>query len=510
LSATDAKPPAGPMSRREIRGILFGVLLAMFLAALDQTIVAPALPTIARDLGQFNAISWVVTAYLLSATAATPILGKLSDLYGRRRLLTAGVGIFVLGSIACALAPGMIGLIIARAVQGTGGGALISLANTVIGDVVSPRERGRYQGYIAGTYALASIAGPVMGGYFAQYLSWTLIFWINLPLGLLAIHLSNRALRRLPVKGTSHRIDYLGSGLMAGATVCFLLALTWGGHRFAWSSPAILGLLLLVVILTLLFVARQRVALEPLLPLSLLANPVVGMAALIGLLVVMINISTGVYVPLFLQLDRGMTADSSGLVLIAPMVGIVAGALASGQYMRFVGRYRLPPVFGTAAAAASLWILGRGVESLSLPAIVALLGVVGLGLGSAMPPILVATQNAVDPRDLGIATASHTFFRSLGGAVGVALFGAVILGIMRGHLAALPGAPAGLPGDLDQVLRQGAASTAALPHLHRAFAVFFETAAALTLAATGALLALREIPLREHPASAIPRDVPAE
>jgi EmrB/QacA subfamily drug resistance transporter len=507
LSTSDANAPAGPMSRREIRGILFGVLLAMFLAALDQTIVAPALPTIARDLGQFNAISWVVTAYLLSATAATPILGKLSDLYGRRRLLMAGVGIFVLGSVACALAPGMVGLIVARTVQGAGGGALISLANTVIADVVSPRERGRYQGYIAGAYTLASIAGPVLGGYFAQYLSWTLIFWINVPLGLLAIHMSNRALKRLPVKGTSHRIDYLGSGLMAAATVCFLLALTWGGHRFAWASPAILGLFLLVAMLAFLFVWRQRVALEPVLPLSLLANPVVRMAALVGLLVVMINISTGVYVPLFLQLDRGMTADASGLVLIAPMVGIVAGALAAGQYMRFVGRYKMPPVLGTVAAAASLWTLGRGVESLSLDAIVALLGVVGLGLGSAMPPMLVATQNAVNPRDLGIATASHTFFRSLGGAVGVALFGAIILGIMHGHLAGLA---TGAPADLDQVLRQGAASPAAMPDLHRAFAVFFETAAVLTLAATGGLLALRELPLREHPASAAPVDVPAE
>jgi hypothetical protein len=329
-------------------------------------------------------------------------------------------------------------------------------------------------------------------------------------LGLLAIHTSDRALKRLPVKGTSHQIDYLGSGLMAAATVCFLLALTWGGHRFAWSSPAIIGLLLLVAVLGFLFVWRQRIALEPVLPLSLMANPVVRMAALIGLLVVMINIGTGVYAPLFLQLDRGMSADGSGLVLIAPMVGIVVGALGSGQYMRFVGRYRWPPVLGTAAAAAGLWILGRGVEDLSLAGIVALLGIVGIGLGSAMPPMLVATQNAVDPRDLGIATASHTFFRSLGGAVGVALFGAIILGIMHGHVAALPGTSAALPGDLDQVLRQGAASPATLPQLHRAFAVFFETAAALTLAATGGLLTLRELPLREHPASALAADVPAE
>jgi EmrB/QacA subfamily drug resistance transporter len=505
LSATDANPPAGPMSRREIRGILFGVLLAMFLAALDQTIVAPALPTIARDLGQFNAISWVVTAYLLSATASTPILGKLSDLYGRRRILMAGVAIFIVGSIGCALAPGMIWLIVARTVQGAGGGALISLANTAIADVVSPRERGRYQGYIAAAYASANIAGPVLGGFFAEYLSWTLIFWVNLPLGLLAIRMCDRGLRRLPVKGTSHHIDYLGSLLMVVATISFLLALTWGGHRYAWLSLPILGLLLLAVVFGCLFIWRQRVAIEPILPLHVLANPVVWMAALIVMLLLMVNVSTAVYVPIYLELGRGLSADQAGLVLIAPMIGVVVGAVISGQYMRFVGRYRLPPIIGTASASVSLWCLGAGVETLSSVEIISLLAVVGIGLGSGMPPMLVATQNAVSPRDLGIATASHAFFRSLGGAVGVALFSAAILGSIGGHLDMAAGlSPAS--GDLDELLHQGAVTHAALPYVNHAFTVFFELAAVATSAACCGLLLLKEIPLRQQPAVRVPAE----
>src|SRR4051812_16406451 len=212
------------MTPQEIRRILLGVLLTMFLAALDQTIVAPALPTIARELHEFDSVSWVVTAYLLSATATTPIIGKLSDLYGRKRLMLGSVAVFMLGSLGCALAPSMFALICARAVQGAGGGALISLANTVVADVISPRERGRYQGYFASVFALASVAGPVLGGMFAEYFSWTMIFWINIPLGLLAIQIARGALAHLPAKGVSHHIDYLGSALMASGTICLLLA----------------------------------------------------------------------------------------------------------------------------------------------------------------------------------------------------------------------------------------------------------------------------------------------
>jgi MFS family permease len=350
----------------------------------------------------------------------------------------------------------------------------------------------------------------VLGGLFAEYLTWTLIFWVNLPLGLLAIRMCDRGLRRLPVRGTSHHIDYLGSLLMVVATISFLLALTWGGHRYTWLSHSILGLLLLAVAFGCLFVWRQRVAREPILPLHVLANPVVCMAALIAMLLLMVNVSTAVYVPIYLELARGLSADQAGLVLIAPMIGVVVGAVISGQYMRFVGRYRLPPIVGTASAAVSLWCLGRGVESLSPAEVVLLLAVVGTGLGSGMPPMLVATQNAASPRDLGIATGSHAFFRSLGGAIGVALFSATILGSIGGHLTMIAGASSAGSVDLDELLHQGAVTQAALPYLNHAFTLFFELAAAVTSAACCGLLLLKEIPLRQHPAASAPADVPAE
>ncbi len=497
MSNIGGAQPGGAPSPRDVHGILLGAMMALFLAALDQMIVAPALPSIARDLGEFNAISWVVTAYLLSSTAATPIFGKLSDLYGRRRLLLAGLLIFILGSVACALAPSMIALIIARAVQGLGGGALITLPNAVIGDVVSPRERGRYKGYFASVFALSSVAGPILGGFFAGRLSWTLIFWINLPLGLLAIHVSDRALSRLRVASRPHQIDYLGSILFAAATIGLLLALTWGGHRFAWLSPEIILLLLATAVLAFLFVWRQRVAQEPVLPLSLLANRVVRMTSLIGLLVMMLNISVTVYVPLFLELARGMSAEAAGLVLIAPLVCITLGAVIAGQYMRIVGRYKLPPMIGLALTAAALWAIGHDVQGLSLPQILICLAAVGTGLGTGFPTIMVATQNAVDPRDLGIATASHIFFRSLGGAIGVTLFAAIILGILRSRLV-LPGVEA--TGDLTQILHQGVLTAADLPEVAAAFAVFFQAAALAALLALGCFALLKEVPLRRHSA----------
>ncbi len=495
MSNSGAGHVGSAFSRREIRDVLLGAMVAMFLAALDQTIVAPALPPIARDLGQFNAISWVVTAYLLSSTAATPIFGKLSDLYGRRRLLLAGLAIFIAGSIGCALAPSMVALIVARAVQGVGGGALLSLPNAVIGDVVSPRERGRYQGYFASVYALASVAGPVIGGVFAERLSWTLIFWVNLPLGFVAMYISHHALSRLPIANRPHQIDYAGSFLVAAATVSFLLAVTWGGHRYPWISVEIGALLLAAAVLMFLFVWRQRVAQEPLLPLNLLGNAVVRMTALIGLLLLMIYVSVSVYVPLFLELARGMRADAAGLVLIAPMISVVAGAIIAGQYMRFVGRYKLPPMVGTAVTTVALWTIAAGIETLSLTQIALLLAVVGVGLGTVFPTVLVACQNAVDPRDLGIATASHVFFRSLGGAIGVALFGAIILGFLRSAIT-LPA-----NADLTDILRPGVLTPTDLARAAQAFAAFFQAAAIASLLVFGGVALLKELPLRQQSAA---------
>jgi EmrB/QacA subfamily drug resistance transporter len=502
LNSTHFSPRPANMTPREVRQVLFGVLLTMFLAALDQTIVAPALPTIARDLHEFDSVSWVVTAYLLSATATTPILGKLSDLYGRRRLMVGSVAVFILGSVGCALAPTMFALICARAVQGAGGGALISLANTVVADVVSPRERGRYQGYFAGVYAVASIAGPVLGGFFAEYLSWTLIFWINLPIGLLAMQIARRALTRLPVKGVAHHIDYLGSALMAAATVSLLLALTWGGHRYPWLSLPIGGLIVGSLILGALFLRQQSIAQEPVLPLSLLANPVIRMTSVLGFMIMVINVGASVYVPLYLEFARGMNAYDSGLVLIALMIGVVGGALISGQYMRFLGRYKWPPLLGVAAASLALLYLAIGAAERSNAEIVAMLTVVGIGLGTAFPSMMVATQNAVEGGNLGIATANHAFFRSLGGAVGVSLFGAVIFSMLASHITA--GGTGG--ANLNDILKPGPVLDALQPYINQAFAAFFATAAGVAAVATVCLAFLKEIPLRQHAGGEAPAE----
>jgi EmrB/QacA subfamily drug resistance transporter len=493
VSKIGAGEPRSALSRRDLHGILTGAVVSMFLAALDMTIVAPALPSIARDLGEFNAISWIFTAYLLSSTAVTPIFGKLSDLYGRRRLLLIGLTIFILGSLACALAPSMVVLIMARALQGVGGGALLSLPNAIIGDVVSPRERGRYQGFFASVFAISSVAGPVLGGVFAERLSWTLIFWINLPLGLLAMYISARALARLPVTTRAHQIDYAGSLLVAAATVSFLLALTWGGHRYPWLSVPIAGLLLATLLLGFAFVWRQRVAEEPILPLSLLANSSFRLTSVLGLSLVLLNTSVTVYVPLFLELTRGLTAEAAGLALIAPMISVVGGALIAGQYQRFTGRFKLPPMAGLVLTALALWLLGQEIEVLSLIQIAICLAVIGVGLGTGFPTALVVCQNSVDPRDLGIATGGHVFFRSLGGAIGVALFGAVILGILHSRLV-LPGSTMG--DDLTSILHQGVLKPSDLPMVASAFAAFFQLAAVIALATAGAVALLKEVPLR--------------
>jgi EmrB/QacA subfamily drug resistance transporter len=484
--------PQPRMTPQEIRRILLGVLLTMFLAALDQTIVAPALPTIARDLHEFDSVSWVVTAYLLSATVTTPILGKLSDLYGRKNLMLGSVGVFILGSLACALAPTMFLLICGRAVQGAGGGALISLANTIVADVVSPRERGRYQGYFASVFALASVAGPVLGGMFAQYLSWTMIFWINIPLGLLAIVIARGALAHLPTKGVSHHIDYLGSALMATATICLLLALTWGGHTYPWLSAPILSLFTASVVLCTLFLRQQSVAIEPLLPLSLLRNPVIRMTSILGFMVMVVYVGASVYVPLYLEFVCGMDAYRSGMVLIALMVGVVGGALISGQYMRFIGKYKLPPLIGVSIASAALFYLALGASVRTNTEIVVVLTLSGIGLGTAFPPMMVSTQNAAAGGNLGIATANHAFFRSLGGAVGVSLFGAIIFSMVAAHIGM------GQGRDLNDILQPGPALDAARPYLGDAFAAFFATAAGLGVLSVVCFAFLKEIPLRQH------------
>jgi EmrB/QacA subfamily drug resistance transporter len=473
---------APPLDHAAVRSIVIGVLLAMLLAALDQTIVATALPTMGRELGDPEQLPWVVTSYLLTSTAVTPLYGKLSDIHGRRLILLIGIGTFVLGSLACALAPTMGILVVARGFQGLGGGGLISLAQTIIADVVAPRERGRYQGYIAGVFVTSSVAGPVLGGFFAEHLHWSMIFWINLPLGLVALLMTNRALRRLPRHERPHRLDLLGALLMVLATVMLLLALSWGGQRYPWGSAPVVALILGSAIFWALFVLRLWTAREPLLPLPVILNRVVAAGTATACWAMGVFIGLSIYVPIYLQSVLRLSASASGLAMIALMGGTVTGATASGRVMIHVRRYRRLPVAGLIVATLAVIALALRPSGLPLGVVELLLTAIGLGVGTVLPVTTVAIQNAVELHELGTATASMNFFRSLGGAILVAAFGAILLG--------------GIGADELEALHRMPAAAALPPGLAGVFGWVFAAAALGLLAAVGCLLMMPEHPLR--------------
>ncbi|MCX5495461.1 MDR family MFS transporter [Kaistia dalseonensis] len=480
-----------PQARAELddatkRTIVFGVLLAMLLAALDQTIVATALPTIGRDLGDLQNLSWIVTAYLLSSTAVTPLYGKVSDIYGRRTTLLTAIGIFILGSIACALAPSMLALIIARFVQGLGGGGLISLAHTIIGDAMSPKERARYMGYFGAVFALSSMAGPVLGGVLSQAFHWSLIFWINIPLGLLAFAMTANALRKLPRHERPHRIDAIGALLLVLASVLLLLALSWGGVTYAWDSPTILGIIAASIVAWVLFVIRLLTAPEPFLPLGVLGDKVVAYATLAGFFGIGTMVGLSIYLPLFFQSVLHLTAGASGVALIPLSICTVIGAQFSGRVMARVEHYKRTPLIGLGVAAVTTGILAVVSHSASLIEIEVLLSIIGLGLGTLFPVTIVAVQNAVPPHHMGSATATVNFMRSLGSAIIVATFGAIFLGGV--------GAIAGASGT--SVEEKIASATAAGVSLGGAFSGVFTAAAIGILAAFVLLLLMEQRPIR--------------
>ena len=470
------------LSHEEIRRIIFGILIAMFLAALDQTIVATALPTIGRELGDAELLSWIVTAYLVTATAITPLYGKVSDIAGRRPTMLVGITVFVIGSAACALAPNMLALILARGLQGLGGGGLISMAQTIIGDMVPPKERGRYQVYIASVFVSSSLAGPVLGGFFAEHLHWSIIFWINLPLGVLAFLSVNRALKRLPQHNRRHALDVFGAVLMIVATTLLLMALNWGGIRFPWTSTPIMGLLAAAAVGWAAFGLRMMTASEPLIPVALFTNGVVlngtlaacfGMGAFIGLTI---------YTPVYLEIVQGLSASDSGLALIPLMIGTVTGATISGRAMAKVVHYKRLPLGGLVVAIAATLLLAIEGESLPFALMEVIFAVISIGLGTLLPVTTVAIQNAVPLHQLGTATASMNFFRSLGGSLLVAAFGAILLagGIVGG-------------------LHGPAAGVESAPHSPAAVAAFrtmFEATAAALAVALLFLVVMEERPLR--------------
>ena len=420
------------LTHPEIRTIVLGIMLAMFLGALDQTIVATALPTIGRHFGDLGDLSWVVTAYLLTGTAVTPLYGKLSDIHGRRAVMLTAIVLFMAGSLACALAPSMQALVLARALQGAGGGGLMALAQTIIADIVSPRERGRYQGYIGAVFATSSVGGPVLGGFLTQHLDWSLIFWINIPLGFAALGMTANVLKRVPFHARKHKLDVLGAALMMSASVALLLALSWGGRKFDWISPESGALLLASAVLWGLFAWRLMVAAEPFLPLAVLGNAVVRCAALAGACNMGVLVGMTIFVPLYFEVVRHFSASQSGLALIPMLGATVTLSTTAGRLMTHVKHYKRMSLVGLTLALLALGALAIWPVSMPISLMLLLLAVVGGGLGTVFPVSTVCMQNAVTQAQMGVTTGAANFFRALFSALAVAILGAIVLGGLGG------------------------------------------------------------------------------
>ena len=507
--STAAAPPAEAtlprFSHRETVTVLVGLMLGFFLAALDQTIVATALPRMAADLHGVAHLSWVVSSYLLTSTAATPIYGKLSDLYGRRIMLQIAITIFLLTSILCAIATTMPQLILFRALQGLGGGGLISMGHAVIADIISPRERGRYQAYIASSFAIAAVVGPVVGGLFADHLSWRWVFWINLPIGIGALYMAQRTLKRLVTRRIRHRIDYPGAVLIVASVCCILLVTTMGGNEYPWASTEIELLAAAAVVLLGLAVLQECFASEPILPPRLFFNHAFVLGNTINLLAALLMFGAIILIPLFLQMVFELQAADSGLVLIPLTCAMSICAIATGRLVARTGRYKIYPAIGVALTAVSLLLLSTVTPSSSLIYAAAVIALCGGGLGLVGPVMMVVIQNEVDFRDIGTATASISFFRSLGGSFGVALFAAVLIARLNALLVGVGGHEALGEDASVQLLRAGTQALAQVPPQLRdavedamtsAFHDVFRVGAAIAVVTVIIVMMLRETPLK--------------
>lgn len=412
------------LSHRRIMIIYSGLMVGMLLAALDQTIVSTALPTIVGDLGGLNHLSWVVTSYLVTSTCSTLLWGKLGDLYGRKIVFQTAIVVFLAGSALSGLSRSMVQLIAFRGIQGLGAGGLMALAFAIIGDILSPRQRGRYQGYMMAVFSLASVAGPAIGGWLTESYSWRWCFYVNVPIGIVALLVTSTTLN-LPFQRISHRIDYAGAALQVGAVGAILLVTVWGAS-VGWFSWQIVSLTLGGVALVVLFVRQERRAVEPVLPMRLFRNSVFNTTNVAGFLAGMAMFGGTVYMPLFLQLVTGVSPVLSGLLILPMMAGVTASSISVGRLITRTGRYKVWPLIGSVLMPAGMFLLSFMTAATPRWQAGAFMLVLGVGMGMIMPVLIVAIQNATDQRDLGTATSSNTFFRSMGSSFGVAVLGTIM------------------------------------------------------------------------------------